>query len=91
MILLVPKCYLSRIFIKDELQRIGCAEWRIHGKHHVPAIVTHDSAKCSTFWLRGLAFHFQQEASVLDKKRNGAYLPNQCLTLADNQPDTHTL
>ena len=86
MILLAPECHLSRIILMDELQRISHAEWRIHGKCHVPTIVTHDSAKCPALWLRGLSLHFQQGASVFDKKRNGAYLPNWCLTLADDQP-----
>ena len=75
---------IGRIIFLDEIQGIGHAKWRICGKGHVSPIVAHVHAKCPKLRLNGLPLHFHQ-AGILNKARNGAYLPNWCLVLGDNQ------
>ena len=88
---MVPESHLGKILFTDEIQGIGHAKQRICRKGHVSTVVAHDHAKRPTLRLGRLPLHFHQGVGVLNKVRNGAYLSNQSLALADNQPDTYAL
>ena len=61
---LVSERHVSRIILIDEVQGIDCAKWRIHGKGHVPTIVTHDHTIRPMYGGSGLALDLQQGVDV---------------------------
>ena len=87
MILLTPESDLSGIILVNKRQGISCAEWRVCGKGHVSAIVTHNCANCPMHRLGGLPFHFHQGMSILNELHNGAHMPHWSLASSNNKPD----